>query len=115
MSKKRNIGSEEGVSGQGAAPAREKRKRLKTPTAPATPSVDIPAVASPEPATGTLALETAAGTAETAANDTPEIDEIARLAYSYWEARGRQGGSPEEDWVRAEHEVRQLRSLGAKA
>jgi hypothetical protein len=31
-------------------------------------------------------------------------EEIARLAYSYWEARGRQDGSPEEDWYRAEKE-----------
>jgi hypothetical protein len=32
-------------------------------------------------------------------------ERIALLAYSYWEARGRQGGSPEEDWLRAESEV----------
>ena len=31
---------------------------------------------------------------------------ISRLAYSYWEARGWQGGSPEEDWLRAEAEMR---------
>lgn len=31
-------------------------------------------------------------------------DAIARLAYSYWEARGYQGGSQIEDWVRAEKE-----------
>ena len=31
--------------------------------------------------------------------------EISRLAYSYWEARGYQGGSPEEDWLRAEREL----------
>ena len=31
-------------------------------------------------------------------------DEIARLAYSYWLERGCQGGSPEEDWYRAERE-----------
>jgi len=36
----------------------------------------------------------------------PSQDAIARLAYSYWEARGCQGGSPEEDWVRAELELR---------
>ena len=38
----------------------------------------------------------------------PAVDthEIARLAYSYWEARGGQGGSPEEDWRRAEQELR---------
>ena len=31
----------------------------------------------------------------------PSHEEIARMAYSYWEARGRKGGSPEEDWHRA--------------
>jgi hypothetical protein len=31
-------------------------------------------------------------------------EEIARLAYSYWEARGG-GGSPEDDWFRAEREL----------
>ena len=32
---------------------------------------------------------------------------IAQIAYGYWEARGRQAGSPLEDWIRAEHEYRQ--------
>ena len=31
---------------------------------------------------------------------------IARLAYSYWEDRGCQNGSPDEDWFRAEAEIR---------
>ena len=31
---------------------------------------------------------------------------VANLAYSYWVARGCQGGSPEEDWLRAEQELR---------
>jgi hypothetical protein len=35
----------------------------------------------------------------------PTHDEIASLAYSYWEARGCQGGSPEEDWFRAVGEL----------
>jgi hypothetical protein len=35
-------------------------------------------------------------------------EEVARLAYSYWEARGCQGGSPEEDWLRAEQELTAL-------
>jgi hypothetical protein len=34
-------------------------------------------------------------------------EEIARLAYSYWQARGCPIGSPEEDWYRAENELRQ--------
>jgi hypothetical protein len=29
-------------------------------------------------------------------------EEIAHLAYSYWEARGGQTGSAETDWLRAE-------------
>jgi Protein of unknown function (DUF2934) len=32
-------------------------------------------------------------------------DAVARLAYSYWESRGRHGGSPEADWLRAEQEL----------
>jgi hypothetical protein len=32
-------------------------------------------------------------------------EDIAMLAYSYWEARGCQGGCAEDDWVRAEREL----------
>lgn len=35
----------------------------------------------------------------------PSTQEVAALAYTYWEARGCQGGSPEEDWLRAEQEL----------
>ena len=31
---------------------------------------------------------------------------IAALAYSFWEARGCQGGSAEEDWLLAEQQLR---------
>ena len=40
----------------------------------------------------------------------PAPEAIAALAYSYWIGRGCEGGSPEEDWLRAEQE---LRSAGA--
>ena len=33
-------------------------------------------------------------------------EEIARLAYSYWEARGFERGSALDDWLRAEEEIR---------
>jgi hypothetical protein len=36
----------------------------------------------------------------------PSHEQIAALAYSYWEARGCQGGSPEADWLRAQEELR---------
>ena len=34
-------------------------------------------------------------------------EEIARVAYSLWEARGCQHGNPDEDWLRAEEQLRQ--------
>ena len=36
----------------------------------------------------------------------PSHEEIARLAYSLWESRGDAPGSAEEDWFRAERELR---------
>ena len=35
----------------------------------------------------------------------PSNEEIARLAFTFWEQRGRTGGSPEQDWLRAEREL----------
>ena len=40
----------------------------------------------------------------------PSHDEIARLAYSYWEARSGQDGTPEEDWLKAEREILHYRT-----
>jgi hypothetical protein len=37
------------------------------------------------------------------------VEEIARLAYQYWRERGAPIGTPNEDWLRAEEEIR-LRS-----
>ena len=42
----------------------------------------------------------------------PSQEAVAALAYSYWVARDCQGGSPEEDWLRAEQE---LRTVGSRA
>lgn len=36
-------------------------------------------------------------------------EEIAKLAYTYWIARGYSHGSAEEDWLRAERELKQRR------
>jgi hypothetical protein len=41
----------------------------------------------------------------------PTNAEIAQLAYEYWEARGRNGGSPLEDWFRAEEELKRKREI----
>ena len=75
-----------------SAPAvrRDSKVRRHGPTAIAT--VD------PPPAAGVGSV--ASGKVEI------EHQEIARLAYSYWVARGCQEGSPEEDWLRAERQLR---------
>jgi hypothetical protein len=42
-------------------------------------------------------------------------DDVAKLAYSYWEARGYQGGTPEGDWLRAEQELKARAATAARA
>ena len=53
----------------------------------------------PKPATGN-------GSREIPATLNPDHTEISRLAYLYWLERGRPIGSPEEDWSRAEQDLR---------
>jgi hypothetical protein len=40
------------------------------------------------------------------ANDPQETEETERLAHKYWLDRGSPIGTPEEDWFRAEKEIR---------
>jgi len=76
----------------GAAPARAKgsvaRKHRNFGVTEKSESITAPSSAAATPASS------------------PTLDEIAQLAYSYWEARGYQGGSSEDDWLRAEQELR---------
>ena len=95
-------------SGASAVPSRRKapaRSRAKhTPVADsADAQIEIDALPSttPVPAPSVSAASVAAPTAYE-----PNFEEIAILAYLYWEARGGQGGSAEEDWLRAEQELR---------
>ena len=55
-------------------------------------------------------IEVAMVQVESVGDESPSHDEIAVLAYSYWEARGCQGGSPDEDWLRAERELSSRRT-----
>jgi hypothetical protein len=41
----------------------------------------------------------------------PTTEEIERLAHRYWLERGSPIGTPEEDWFRAEDEIRRRRQL----
>ncbi|MDQ6678081.1 MAG: DUF2934 domain-containing protein [Acidobacteriota bacterium] len=95
MAKKNTVISEV-ASAFGAAAARvENLKQNRTATAKH--SKASVAVSDTEP-TVTEAVTQAPAMSET--------EEIAQVAYQYSAARGFQGGSPEEDWLRAEQDVR---------
>ncbi len=51
------------------------------------------------PSAGEVEIETGASG--------PEHDEIACLAYESWQQRGCPIGTPEEDWFRAEEQIKQ--------
>jgi len=100
--------TENELSASPAAPVRRKtapRTRAKRPaatietTAPETVRPESGAEPQPEIAAPLLS---------------PSHEEIAQLAYSYWVDRGYQGGSSEEDWLRAEQELK-LRAAIATA
>ena len=86
------------MSAQGTRSARETEFRQPTPDAAsdpaATASMPVPLIAAAEEELDS------SGVSE------PTLEEIARLAYSYWEARGCEGGSAEGDWLRAEQELK---------
>lgn len=87
-------------TGAAAAASSEKRRASRTKRA-----------VSPADGTETSSSTERADTQEQIVNR----DAVARLAYSYWEARGFIGGSPEEDWLRAEHEIRSNHAASAVA
>src|SRR5450432_3661417 len=97
MATKRSTSSEPVVS-SGAAPARAKntvtRKHRNSPVTERSESAIAPLSA---------AIET----------PRPTLNDIALLAYSYWEERGFQGGSSEEDWLRAEQALRSSPTMSA--
>jgi hypothetical protein len=92
MARKRSVNSEIVISSgpATAAPARRVPSRRTRPANPVSVSVD----SQPE----SPAYE-------------PTHQEIAAQAYIYWEKRGCQGGSPVEDWARAERELRARASV----
>jgi Protein of unknown function (DUF2934) len=107
MARKRNAGSDSVVS-VGAAPVREKRRHsAKRSTEQSTSGSST----STDQLLGVADGQVASDVQQT----DPDREAIARIAYSYWEARGYQGGSPEEDWCRAEQEYYQRQGHAANA
>jgi hypothetical protein len=98
MTRKRVSENQVAVSSAGAAPA---RRKSASPKRVAHPSVGIYNTPASEPEVPSVEPTAAAAVPAESFQEA-----VARLAYSYAEARGFVGGSPEEDWLRAEQELR---------
>ncbi len=61
---------------------------------------------STETSNGTAKKRKPAAKKAAAAPPEPTQEQIARLAEKYWAERGWPEGSPEQDWLRAEQELR---------
>jgi hypothetical protein len=89
--------SDKDIVVSGAVPARRKpsaAKRVKRTVAAAAAEAPVTQpITEPRPKAVTQVITA------------PTQEQVAALAYSYWVARGRQGGSPEQDWLRAEQEL----------
>lgn len=48
-------------------------------------------------------------------SDAPSRDDIARLAYALWEARGGGDGGAEDDWLEAEQQLQERTAKGHAA
>jgi len=93
MARKRTSETEIAVSQNAAAgPDRRKTAPSHKKHTPATSVAEPLAAPAPEPDTFVAAYQ-------------PTHEDVAALAYSYWVARGYQGGTAEEDWLRAEREL----------
>jgi hypothetical protein len=103
MAKKQEITKETATAAAPARVAKPKAPRVKAAQHSKTISSEITAS---EPAAAPPVNE---GISE----NSHEV--IAAIAYSYWEARGCQGGAPLEDWVRAEQEYRRGLAVAAHA
>ena len=86
------------MSSTAAAPARRKSPSPKRIARPSTVVTHNTPASEPE----VVSVETAAAVAVPGGSFQ---EAVARLAYSFAEARGFAGGSPEEDWLRAEQEL----------
>jgi Protein of unknown function (DUF2934) len=63
-------------------------------------------IKSAEAANGTSKKRKPAAKKQTPAAVEPSREQIARLAEKYWAERGWPEGSPEQDWLRAEQELK---------
>jgi len=88
------------MSSASAAAARTRRTTTAARVKPSAPAA--------APAVSAIGTETPSRPDTVVTERELSHEEIARMAYTFWEARGGQGGSAEEDWKRAEQRLRAL-------
>lgn len=96
--KHRKSGSPEKIEG---APAVKTAAAAAGSASVSSPVIDSVGVLTPAARSSEIAAKSA--------EISPSHEEIARLAHSYWIARGYTNGSPEQDWLRAERELKRKR------
>ncbi len=98
------------ITASGAAPARRKAAETQRKRSIAQPESQAE-IATPQLIADTITeteIESATFTSrESAVDFLPTQQDIAALAYTYWVERGCSEGNPEQDWLRAEAELRQ--------
>jgi hypothetical protein len=99
MPRKSNPEKDNAVSGAAPAKARHQATAARFRHSAASAEPPVSSVMGAE--TETADIVSVSGSTE------PPREEIARLAYLYWLDRGCQDGSAEEDWFRAEQQLRQ--------
>ena len=97
-----------GVTPSRRTSSRSRSKRTAAPAEPPASSIQTPVPEIPEVQAKAIVREVV-----TPVNE-PAYQEIAALAYEYWQRRGQMDGCAEEDWLRAEMELR-LRGRAANA
>lgn len=75
-------------------------------TASKSPAKVLASSAAITPAKKSVASETAAPKPAAADTKAPTHEEISQLAHQYWKERGHHHGSHEDDWSRAERELK---------
>ena len=93
------------VSADAAAAAKPAAKKASKPKASSAAMHKHTAKKSAKPLTENVSTVESAPQAQSHPSVVTN-EKIAARAYQYWEARGFQGGSAEEDWFRAERELR---------
>lgn len=96
-------------SSEAGAPLRKSAKTAAAVKAPAVQASASPVAPEATPKTVNAAAPGLKPPSTVQAPPPIQDEEIARLAYSYAEARGFQGGSPDADWFRAKQALLRLR------